>query len=220
MNNRADRFDLVLLKLSTLHNILFTDTLAGLWEEALAPYDIDSIERALQLHMRDPEPVYKLLPSTLIKYIVANRRDRAASAVAVVEAATRQATARQGVSFADPLINAAISQTGGWVTAYYCMCDKEKYSEYELNFTRAYERLAQSPSVSHPAYLPGRDDDGRFVVIGDEAAVDLVVATGTNPKKTPPSVYFAGAPKMLESSIGEQSITNLRPGTSFLYQLS
>lgn len=192
--NRQDRFDMVILKLSTLHNFVFTDALQQLWEEALADYDIADIERALQMHMRDTEPTYKLLPATLARFITENKRDRSLQALALVEAATREVSTLYGVAFPDPIIHVVISRLGGWHSAYNSMISIDHRAIFEEDFLRAYERVSQGPKVTHPAYLPSRFNDGKFVVVGDEEAVERVLATGYNPKRPPQRV--ANAPSV------------------------
>lgn len=178
-----------MLTISETYDYKFSEAASGIWESALSEYDISDIERALQIHISDTERGERRPhPATIIRHIQGTVRTRSENAAAVLVHATTRATDRHGVSFPDPLVNAAVAQTHGWSAAYFCIVKPETCDDYLEQFKRAYERLSMSPS-RHPAYLPGRNDDETFVVIGDEAAVDQVVRTGYNPKKPPPASY-------------------------------
>jgi len=193
--NRAQRVLGVILKISDMHDVAFSETQLELWESALEPYSAEEIEDAYKQHIRDPDPVYRLIPSILTKYIEHGRTNRAQMAFALLQSATRgQANARHNVAFPDPLIHLAVMQTGGWVVAYYAIVDHEQIDDYRINFVRAYERLARGAKIPHPAYLPGREDKPGptrdYQWIGNEGEVDHVVATGYDPQNPPNSTYF------------------------------
>jgi hypothetical protein len=190
-HTKDDRFAMFMLTISETFDVEFSEVGMRIWAKALAKFDIADIERALEAHIADSEKgFYKPLPATIIRQIEGTKRNRSEAAAAMLIFATTLASARQGVSFADPIINAAVSQTRGWMPAYYCLVNPTTADDYLSEFKAAYERLSGSGGA-HPAYLPGRNDDETFVVIGDEEAVDHVVRTGYNPKKPPPVSYLS-----------------------------
>lgn len=186
---KDSRFSEVMLNLSLIYEMKLCEPLVHSWAKLLDQYSIEDIERAAIAYMSDTEQGhFKPKPSSLISFITGTRRNRAEIAAAVLVSATTLATARQGVSFSDPMINAAVAQTRGWVAAYYCIVNDQTSDDYLTEFKSAYERLSTSQSP-HPAYLPGRIDDGTYVVIGNEADVERVVETGHDPKKPASATY-------------------------------
>jgi hypothetical protein len=183
-NHDTPRFAEVILIISESYNIAFSVPLLQIWQKTLAPYSIEDIEAALDAHLSDTERgERKPMPATLIRHIMGSARNRAEHAAMVLQSATTQATANQNVCFGDPMINAAVHQCRGWVHAYFCLINADTAEGYLNEFIRAYERLTVFANP-HPAYLPGRYDDGKCcVVIGNEATVDRVIDTGFNPRE-------------------------------------
>lgn len=200
--SRGERFDLVMVGLSTLHKYKFSDADFTLWEMALEDYEIADIECAFKAHLQSGDSVYgksDLTPSHLIKHIKESASDRVEAAFQLLIAGTRQAEAGQNVVFPDPLIHLAVMRLGGWPEAYFSVCpsdlrDHESFAEYQKKFIRTYEQLL-STRTQHPAYLPGRHDmtspKREYAWVADEAACDKVVRTGYDPQKPPVAAYLA-----------------------------
>lgn len=162
-----------------------------IWASALLPtYSVDQLEAALKRHLADPDWCHiKPMPGTLIKYIRGSGKNATYDALTVIQQATCIASGRQSVCFADPVINAAIYQTGGWSSACSRLSDDAMRDAYLDAFRAAYERIAVSPGL-HPAYLPGRNADTIFEPIGgDIDAVMRVMQSGFDPQEPLTAIY-------------------------------
>jgi hypothetical protein len=182
-NDRGERMAGLILSIIETYGKPMSEPLMKIWDRALEKYDIDAIEDAFMSHISDPvKSAHPPKPGDLILHITGTKRDRAATASSKLQQAIRCATASTGVTFDDPLINLTILHLGGWVGCYYSMCDAEKASEYVDSFIKTYERFSTNAAPQHPAYLPGRNDDGTFIPVGENEGVRKVVMTGYDPK--------------------------------------
>lgn len=193
--NDDQRFAQVMMMVSVTYDVEFTDALVQVWQMLLKnKYPIAAIEKASLAHMSDPNWGHIApKPATLIRLIEGTTRSRAAVAVDKLQLAIRLVTARTGVTFDDPLINLSITSLGGWSGCYGSIVDhdQERVHDYLASFIKIYERLANSGGSQHPSYVAGLDDNGSFVLIGDDTAARNTVATGYDPKNPQLTHYSA-----------------------------
>lgn len=165
---------------------LSRDLLAIYWQ-ALAPYDLAQVRRALDRHVRNPDAgQYMPKPADLLRMLDGTPTDAAMSAWAKVERAIRLVGGNESVVFDDPLIHRCIADLGGWIR----LCETKtedmpfRARDFQTMYAGFHGRRELPP---FPPALAGRFEayNGAHghavdppVLIGDQEACRAVLAGG------------------------------------------
>lgn len=141
------------------------------WFACLQKYDMPSVTRAFEIHVRKCKFAPK--PSEIIEIIEGSGSDKAGTAWVKVHKAIRCIGKYESIVFDDALIHAVISDMGGWSylcegqekdlvfrqkefeTKYRAFCDREILPEYPQKLIGRYEKdnLANGQKVSPPMMI-------------------------------------------------------------------
>jgi len=204
MKNRDQALKELFAKLKEMHGDRFRPTtlIFAIWDQAMEGCTGDQIDAAFMSYVRSDDSNFPpSSPAVLLKHMTSHR-NCAESAFRVLRGAMSQSCSRLGVAFEDPLLHCAVLELGGWVEVYGHMYDEQKREEFHDRFVKTYARIAKAPVVPHPAYLPGKHNNGEYIQVGDEDRVDAVVRSGYDPRKPELGYHFsAGAqPKLLATA--------------------
>ena len=164
-----------------------TDFALSVWWEAMKPFDFEAVRDALNRHAVNPDNGQFLpKPADVVRLLGGSNLDRATLAWTVVQRACHHVGTYESVCFDEPIINAVISEMGGWI-AHGQIQEKElpfKQREFEQRY-RAYR--TKGAIDAYPRCLPGilaRDNSARGfagpepVLIGDPARALAVYRGG------------------------------------------
>lgn len=160
----------------------------GVWWEAMKPYDLSAVKDAFNRHAVNPDNgQYCPKPADIVKLIGGGTVDAALVAWSKVDRAIRTIGSYQTVCFDDPIINAVLSDMGGWIALGQTL-EKElpfRAKEFENRY-RGYRFRGKLDS--YPKSLPGitERDNGAAgyrgiadpVLIGDIARATAVFNGG------------------------------------------
>ena len=136
------KFAEILIGLGMYYNQTIEKPVMRLYWEALRQYTVEDVDRAANLHTRDPDQG-RFMPKVadLIRILEGGGQSRAELAWSKVQAALSSAGRYESVVFDDAIIHCVIRDMGGWVT----VCDiPAKQSEFKhAEFVKRYAAYAQ-----------------------------------------------------------------------------
>lgn len=141
--------------------------------EDLAPHSIESIDRALVMHRRDPERGrFFPLTADLRVYLTGNVDDEARAAWDRALAAAARHGKYTGIAFDDPRITAAIAGMGGWVR--FCAMTQDELPYRQRDFVERYASMLRTDDLGDaPKALTGMNTDGAIAYVGKRPAEAL-----------------------------------------------
>lgn len=158
------------------------------WWQSMRAYDFPAVREALGRHTMNPDTgQFMPKPADVVKMLRGSTMDSALVAWAKADRAIRSVGPWLSVCFDDPLINAVISEMGGWIELTR-VSDKElpfRAKEFENRY-RGYCVRSQIPN--YPAYLTGiAEQQNSFegkaveppVLIGDATKAQAVLQKGS-----------------------------------------
>jgi hypothetical protein len=161
----------------------------SVWWAAMKPFDLPAVKDALNRHCVNPDGGQFLpKPADVIKLLAGGTQDASLVAWSKVDRAVRSIGTYRSVCFDDPIVNAVISDMGGWVSLGIKREDEWPFVAREFeNRYRGY-RLRGRGEV-YPRHLPGiaeRDNMARglshaeVVLIGNAEAAQRVMDGGVD----------------------------------------
>ena len=94
----------------------FSDFAGDVWFEAMRPFELAAVSRALSRHCVNPDTGQFLpKPADVVKMLQGSSMDSALVAWSKVDKAVRSIGIWESVVFDDPIIHRVISEMGGWV---------------------------------------------------------------------------------------------------------
>lgn len=154
--------------------------------QVLQRYELTDISAALTRHLNDPDAgQYYPKPADVVRNIDGAKASRGLLAWSSVNKAIRTVGPHESVVFDDPIIQAVISDMGGWV-------DLNKVTEDEMPFrAREFEKRYQGYILRPPAAYPRRlvgiaeakngeasRDIAPPVLVGDRGSAAMVYQRG------------------------------------------
>lgn len=199
----AERFAQAMAGVGEVYGRELSAAAMKLWWELLAPYDIDSVERALRDCMRSPDSgQFAPKPADVIKAIDGSIGDRALQAWGKVMDAMRHVGRYESVAFDDSAIHSVITDMGGWPNL--CSTKLEELPFLQKRFCDLYR--AVKPGSIAIGYLPGEAESSNAlrghetrppVLVGDVAAAKRLADLGRG-GKTIISSMISSAVKRLQ----------------------
>lgn len=161
-----------------------------IWWTTMQQFDFAGVRDALGRHAMNPDSGQFLpKPADVVKMLAGSTKDAALIAWTKVDRAVRSVGPHQSVCFDDPLINAVISDMGGWIQL--CKCDKEDEWPFRGNdFVARYRGYRmRSATPNYPAHLIGIAESANAhtgkriappILIGDQERAVRVLQGGSN----------------------------------------
>lgn len=193
-SSELGQFKTALQKVFVLYDKQLNAILLDVWWDALQPYTLAEVTRALTVHVRNPDTgQYLPKPADVIKALRGNSANTAQSAWTKVDGAVRKVGPHKSVAFDDPIIHRVIQDMGGWIKI-------NKITNEELPFVqREFESRYRGFSVAgdipeYPRTLTGIAEDHnkreavrigadlqeKTVLIGDASKAELVIHGGSD----------------------------------------
>ena len=150
------RFVTALSALADYYGKPLSDGAIGLYWQGLQNFDMDQIERAIGIHLQNPDSG-QWMPkiADLVRMLEGTSQDAAAMAWAKVQRAVGGVGQYQSLAFDDPLIHLVIDDLGGWPGI--CQCSEHELpflaKRFENNYRAYRNRGGDVPQ--HLRYLPG-----------------------------------------------------------------
>lgn len=181
-NDRGNFYSLMTGVLE-LYSKKATPELMDLYFEALRPYELSDIARAMNLHAVDPDQgQFMPKPADVVRMIGGSKQNRALRAWSKLERAIREVGPYQTVVFDDPVIHAVVEDMGGWLDL--CNTPTDKELEFRGNeFSKRYQGYA----------LQGGAQDYNCKLIG---MIEADCNTKGKPAPTPRLIGNADAARM------------------------
>lgn len=159
---------------------------ADVWWQALRPYALDAVRKALNRHVTSADSGQWLpKPADVVRLLAGGGADRSQLAWSTVDRAVRCVGGWQSVVFDDPAIHAAIDGMGGWVRL--CSSSGEDWPFKQREFETRYRGLLLRGEFEYPRKLIGMAESQNAVsghasdvplMIGDESACRAVYLSG------------------------------------------
>lgn len=170
-----------------LYRVELSEAVIGIWWQAMHAYELPAIVDAFGRHSMNPDTGQFLpKPADVVKMLQGSTLDSAQTAWTKLQRAVERVGTYASVCFDDPIINAVVSDMGGWIQ-HGQASDKElpfKQKEFEARY-RGYK--ARGGVDSYPRYLRGIADqvnvsngyaEGTPVLVGDAKKAALVYRGG------------------------------------------
>lgn len=156
-----------------------TDFSIMVWQNSMAQYDFEQINKAFSAHLADPDRGnFMPKPADIVRLLSGTSTDRAKLAWGRVHEAARTHGGYRDVCFDDAAIHSSVQNMGGWPKVCATETDKLSYTQHQ--FCEFYRAYSLKPSLSCPKYLAGINGTGQnhnmFAKVG--AAVPPVVMIG------------------------------------------
>ena len=160
------------------------------WWTTMQQFDFAAVREAMGRHAMNPDSGQFLpKPADVVKMLAGSTQDAALIAWTKVDRAVRSVGPHQSVCFDDALINAVVSDMGGWIQL--CKCDKEdewpfRRNEF-VNRFRGYRMRSAAPE--YPAHLIGISESANAhtgrniatpILIGDQERALKVLLGGNS----------------------------------------
>lgn len=142
----------------------------------LEAHPIEAIQRAVDMHRRDPERGrFFPLTADLMVYLAASPEDAARTAWDRAVTAASRYGKWTAIAFDDPALMATIAGCGGWLRL--CAMTNEERPFRQREFESLYASHVRRPPdpATVPKFLPGMNTDGAIAYVG-EAAADALPA--------------------------------------------
>lgn len=167
----------------------FSDFAGEVWLQAMRPFDLDAVSRALSQHCVNPDSgQFMPKPADIVKMLQGTTQDSALSAWAKVDRAIRTVGTYQSVVFEDPIVHRVILEMGGWIQFGTKTDDEWPFVRNEfVNRYRGYKMRNETPE--YPPVLVGiaeaQNARGGFKVappllLGNPERAQLVLKGGSN----------------------------------------
>lgn len=187
MPQDREAFAAMLSAVAEIYGKALTPQLIAIYWQALAPYDLAAVRKALDMHVRNPDTgQYWPKPADVIRMLGGTTEDAALQAWATAERAIRRIGGYESVVFDDPLIHRCIEDMGGWQKL--CETLEEELPFRAREFSARYRGYAMRRDIpQYPSHLIGRfeaDNSARGydapapVLIGDPDACRRVLEAG------------------------------------------
>lgn len=155
-NHDYKRFFQALTALADYYGKALSEGSMLLYRQGLQGYEIDAIERAIGIHVQNPDSG-QWMPkiADIVRMIEGTTQDAAALAWAKVMRAVGSVGQYQSIVFDDAVIHLVVDDLGGWPKLCQTTEDELPFlaKRFETNY-RAYRRRADD-IPAHPRYLPG-----------------------------------------------------------------
>lgn len=165
----------------------FSPFAAGVWWEAMKPFDLPAVSDALNRHAVNPDNgQFMPKPADVVRLLRGSTQDSALVAWAKVDGAIRVVGPYRSVAFDDPLIHAVVADMGGWIAL--SKKDDDEWPFVAKEFENRYRGALRSPGASYPKHLVGLAEqhnaiEGKAVepplLLGDPVKAQRVLAGGS-----------------------------------------
>jgi hypothetical protein len=193
----------------------FSEFALTVWTQAMAPFDVAAVERALGQHAMNPDSgQWCPKPADIVKMLQGSTKDSANTAWSAVDYAIRTRGDQYSVVFDDPLVHRVVEDMGGWIKL--CRVDVEQYPFTQNEFVTRYRGYKMRGEVPpYPAKLIGAPEDFNArqgypvappVLIGDARKAQLVLQGGSNS----PRIAFTEAGRFLPDSTTRARVIALK----------
>lgn len=134
-----------------------SQTLIGVYYNALENWPIEEVSRAIQAHTRDTENgQFFPKPADLIRHLEGSQEGRALEAWSKTVKAIGRVGRYCSVVFDDPVIHKVIDEMGGW--SKMCITNVEEMPFKAAEFTKRYRAAVRFGYSEHPRILIGESD--------------------------------------------------------------
>jgi hypothetical protein len=184
-------FAKLLTEVHAYYRVDLSETVIGLFWDALARWDFADVRQAFSIHLQDPDRG-QWCPriADINRLLEGSTQTQSMRAWVKVEQALRCVGSYQSVVFDDPIIHAVISDMGGWVAL--CQTKLEDLPFRARDFERTYAAYrTHRERPPHPARLVGIAEGenamrnlpiARPVLIGEPLAALRVLEGGIDDK--------------------------------------
>lgn len=195
-------FKAALQKTFALYDKPLNDVVLSVWWEALQPYALQEVTRALTAHIRNPDSgQYVPKPADVVKGLAGGIQNTAQAAWTKVDSAVRKIGPHRSVAFDDAIIHRVIADMGGWVRLNTKASEEWPFIQKE--FETRYRGFAMTGGVTqYPAQLTGIAEDynrreainisgelehktNPVALIGNAQAAQAVIANGSSGPMVP-----------------------------------
>ena len=144
------------------------------WWTTMQQFDLAAIQDALGRHAMNPDSGQFLpMPADVVKMLQGSTQDAGLTAWTKVDRAVRSVGPHQSVCFDDPLINAVVSEMGGWVEL--SRCKEEEWPFRRNEFVNRYRGYRMRSAIPHyPTHLIGIAE-GMNVQTGKRIAAPILI---------------------------------------------
>lgn len=149
-----DRLDGI-LGLQVLFGHMLSDSVVGMYMDALKDLSDEQIERAVRYQIANFEPTSAKpfpVPADFFKAIGNSEPDMAQEAIRRLRKATQDHGAYKSVSFGDPALHATIERFGGWCAV--CRWSDDDWKINTKSFIAGYQSAVRNHTKG-PKYLAG-----------------------------------------------------------------
>lgn len=148
----------ILTALAEIYNRKLSVAAQDLYVRVLEKYPFEAVRRACEMYLANAsgKASYFPKPGDIVALIDGNPDDRASQAWSEVLQALERIGTYESVRFRDPIINACISELGGWVRLGEL--DKKAIEFLGNEFRKLYRQFYQTGKVPRVDYLPGRTE--------------------------------------------------------------
>jgi hypothetical protein len=144
----------ILTGLGEIYNKAISPAFVDIYWEALKDYTHEGINRAVQLHIRNPDNgQFFPKPADFMKYLVGNADDMALLAWTKVDKAVRQVGPYKSIVFDDKIIHAVINDMGGWIG--FGNFDESEWPFKQNEFVKRYRGYDNKGITDYPRQLTG-----------------------------------------------------------------
>ncbi len=131
-----------------------SEPLMGIYWQALACFEWEDVENALQAHIHNPDTrQFFPKPLDIVRFIEGSGETKALRAWTIVQKAICRVGVYQSLAFDDALIHAVIEDMGGWV--HLCSMTLEDAPFRALEFQKRYLSFVIQKPKRYPRYLFG-----------------------------------------------------------------
>lgn len=129
------------------------------WFETMRPFDLPAVADALNRHVTNPDNgQFPPKPADLVRLIGGGTQDGALVAWSAVQKAVREQGCYRTINFQDPIINAVVTDMGGWIS--FGMIEQDELPFKAREFENRYRGYRQRGEVEAlPALLGIVDRD-------------------------------------------------------------
>jgi hypothetical protein len=124
------------------------------WWQACQGFELEQVTKAITAHAMDPEQGrFPPMPADIMKQLQGTRTDRSLMAWSLVYEAIGRHGAYATVQFADPAIQRAVHDMGGWVKL--CTSETAELQFVQKRFCDMYRTYSARPELTAPPALVG-----------------------------------------------------------------
>ena len=173
---RADDFDAFRELLGEVHDFYrqpVSSFVADVWWNAMRPYDLDTVRKALSRHVMNPDSgQFVPKPADVVKMLGGTTKDAALVAWSRVQKAIRDFGTWATVVFDDPVIHRTIEDLGGWT--WLGDQSEDELPFVEKRFCDHYRAHKTRGLADYPPKLMGRIDTANLAA-GYEAMAPTLI---------------------------------------------